>query len=121
MRSTGNRSTELIALAALRDWRLSGWRRHVPLPGRPDFAWYRLGVVLFVDGCFWHGCPRHYRAPKNNAAFWRHKIDTNRARDHRVTRQLRRLGWKVIRVWECQIQSQAFKTRLHQALGRTPD
>ena len=55
---------------------------------------------LFVDGCFWHGCPRHYNAPASHAAFWRRKLAGNRTRDRLVTRTLTREGWKVLRIWE---------------------
>jgi DNA mismatch endonuclease (patch repair protein) len=57
-------------------------------------------VAVFVDGCFWHGCPEHASWPKNNAAFWKQKIESNRKRDIETTEQLRALDWKVIRVWE---------------------
>ena len=67
---------------------------------RPDFVFPRLRVAVFVDGCFWHGCPRHATQPKTNAAFWRKKIATNKARDRKVNHLLRVNGWKVIRVWE---------------------
>jgi DNA mismatch endonuclease, patch repair protein len=54
---------------------------------------------VFVDGCFWHGCPQHASWPKNNADFWRDKIEANRARDADTNRRLEELGWTVIRVW----------------------
>jgi len=57
-------------------------------------------VAVFVDGCFWHGCPRHCRLPAGNRAFWKTKFAKNQARDRRVNRQLRRLGWRVLRIWE---------------------
>ena len=59
---------------------------------------------MFVDGCFWHGCPRHGTKPKTNAAFWRDKIATNKARDRRVNRALRGRGWTVARVWEHELR-----------------
>jgi DNA mismatch endonuclease (patch repair protein) len=55
---------------------------------------------VFVDGCFWHGCPKHATWPKNRAAFWAAKLTGNKARDRRVNRRLRALGWRVVRVWE---------------------
>ena len=55
---------------------------------------------MFVDGCFWHGCPQHATQPKNNRAFWQKKLAGNRRRDALVTRTLRRAGWRVLRVWE---------------------
>ena len=56
--------------------------------------------AVFVDGCFWHGCPKHGTQPKSNAAFWRKKIAGNKSRDRRVNDALRKLGWKVTRIWE---------------------
>jgi DNA mismatch endonuclease, patch repair protein len=67
---------------------------------RGDLVFTRLKVVVFVDGCFWHGCPLHATSPKNNAGWWREKLDANIARDHRNNLALNELGWTVIRVWE---------------------
>lgn len=63
-------------------------------------------VAVFVDGCFWHGCPIHASWPKNNAEFWREKIETNRKRDRDTDRQLTAKGWKVVRVWEHEVPEQ---------------
>jgi len=70
------------------------------LPGRPDIVLPRRGIVIFVHGCFWHGCPRHGTIPKNNREFWSEKIEANRARDRRKSARLRRLGRRVLTVWE---------------------
>lgn len=118
VRSTGNRSTEEALAALLRKHGLKGWRRHVPLPGRPDFAWPRQRVAIFVDGCFWHGCPRCYMAPRHNARFWREKVEANRRRDVRVARQLRRQGWSVLRVWECRVPLASTVSRIRRALNQ---
>ena len=67
---------------------------------KPDFVFRRGKTAVFVDGCFWHGCPEHGTQPKTNAAFWRGKISANRVRDRPVTRTLRAKGWKVVRIWE---------------------
>ncbi len=67
---------------------------------RPDFVFRKERVVIFVDGCFWHGCPIHGTRPKDNRAFWRKKITANQTRDRRVHRALRHSGWKVLRIWE---------------------
>ncbi len=75
------------------------------LPGRPDIVLRRYGVCVFVHGCFWHGhkgC-RLAATPKTNSAFWQAKIESNRARDVRNRAVLKRLGWKVIEVWECSL------------------
>jgi DNA mismatch endonuclease Vsr len=73
---------------------------------RPDFVFQEARVAVFVDGCFWHGCPRCYVRPRGNAAFWRKKLATNRARDRRVNRALRRLGWRVVRIWEHELRNE---------------
>ena len=70
------------------------------LPGRPDIILVRLRLAVFVDGCFWHGCPKHAVAPKANAAWWADKIAKNRQRDARKDRELRALGWEPLHVWE---------------------
>ena len=66
----------------------------------PDFVFSKQRVTVFVDGCFWHGCPKHATKPKNNRAFWQRKLSANKQRDALVTRTLRRAGWRVLRVWE---------------------
>jgi DNA mismatch endonuclease (patch repair protein) len=104
IRSSGNKSTEVKFAESLRSRKLCGWRRHLPLPGKPDFAFPKQKVAVFVDGCFWHGCPKCYVRPKTNRAFWDKKRADNMARDKRVTRQLRRQGWKVIRIWQHALQ-----------------
>jgi DNA mismatch endonuclease, patch repair protein len=67
---------------------------------RPDLVFTRRRVAVFVDGCFWHGCPAHGNAPRANAAYWQWKLDKNRARDIAVDEALRRDGWTVLRLWE---------------------
>jgi len=94
----------------LRRHKLAGWRRQIeirapatdrrPFKVRPDFVFRPARVALFVDGCFWHGCPRHGTLPVGNRAFWRRKLAVNLARDQRVDRTLRRLGWRVVHLWE---------------------
>jgi DNA mismatch endonuclease (patch repair protein) len=83
-----------------REHYIVGWRRHLPILGKPDFAFPTLKVAVFVDGCFWHACPTHFRMPLNNRAFWEKKLAVNRRRDRAVTLGLRRAGWRVIRIWE---------------------
>ncbi|MEY2878338.1 MAG: hypothetical protein RLZZ15_718 [Verrucomicrobiota bacterium] len=117
VRSRGNRSTELRLVALLRAGGITGWRRGVVLQWklgrgklsrgnrevfrvRPDFVFRARKLAVFVDGCFWHGCPAHGTRPKSNARFWREKIAGNRARDRHVTRALRERGWRVVRIWE---------------------
>jgi DNA mismatch endonuclease (patch repair protein) len=116
IRGKGNHSTEVAFARVLRSERVSGWRRHLELPGRPDFSWPSLRIAVFVDGCFWHGCPRCYEAPRRNSAFWKDKIFANRSRDRRVSAKLRREGWIVIRIWECRVQSLGSLRRVQSAL-----
>lgn len=84
-----------------------GHRSAMPLPSgsvRPDFVFRAARLAVFVDGCFWHACPRHSNLPVNNRAFWRKKLAVNRNRDRLVNRTLRRLGWRVVRLWEHELR-----------------
>jgi len=101
IRGRNNRSTELLLAGLLRRAGLNGWRRHLPLPGRPDFAFVARRLAVFCDGCYWHGHKSCYKQPSTNVLYWRNKIAVNRRRDRRVTRLLRDTGWRVLRIWEC--------------------
>ena len=130
IRSRGNKDTELALVKLLRAHKISGWRRqvrlrvtsgerrvtgkarrsvaspvtrHPPLTVRPDFVFQKSRTVIFVDGCFWHGCPRHATKPLNNRAFWRRKLSANKKRDRVVNGALRKAGWRVLRIWECDL------------------
>lgn len=100
IRGKGNASTEKRMIQLFREHSIKGWRRNWPLPGKPDFVFPKLRVALFVDGCFWHRCPKCYRKPATNAEFWEAKITRNVARDKEVNRELKKRGWRVARVWE---------------------
>ncbi|MDB6063854.1 MAG: mismatch repair protein Vsr [Pedosphaera sp.] len=104
IRGRGNKETELALIEIFRRYKITGWRRHRALFGRPDFTFPKEKLVVLVDGCFWHGCPKHSTLPKGNRAFWRKKFERNRARDRLVTRTLRRLGWRVVRIWEHELR-----------------
>jgi DNA mismatch endonuclease (patch repair protein) len=75
------------------------------LPGSPDIVFPGAKVAVFVDGCFWHGCPIHGTQPKTRPEFWAAKIARNRERDAEVDAKLSAMGWKVVRLWEHQIRS----------------
>jgi DNA mismatch endonuclease (patch repair protein) len=107
IRSRGNKATELRLIEIFREFHIIGWRRNQPLFGKPDFTFRRERVVVFVDGCFWHGCPKCYKRPNSNQEFWDTKIANNRKRDRRVSRELRREGWKVVRIWQHQLGKSA--------------
>lgn len=98
--SSGNKETELAMIKLFRRNKIIGWRRNYPLFGKPDFTFPKHKVVVFVDGCFWHGCRKHSNMPRNNRAFWKRKLGSNKRRDRRVNRVLRNYGWRVIRIWE---------------------
>ncbi len=148
IRCRGNKATELALAELLRAHKISGWRRHVrvavessklrverrkqrgrnsqpstrnyQLTVRPDFVFFKLRLAIFVDGCFWHGCPRHATQPQNNRAFWRKKLTGNKTRDALVTRALRRTGWRVLRVWEHELARKneaRLLRRIQRAMG----
>jgi DNA mismatch endonuclease (patch repair protein) len=100
IRGRGNKDTELALAKLLRRHGIKGWRRNQPVFGKPDFIFPKLKLAIFVDGCFWHGCPKHATKPKNNRAFWHRKLSANKKRDRLVTQTLRKLGWQVLRIWE---------------------
>jgi DNA mismatch endonuclease (patch repair protein) len=122
--SRGNKDTELALARLLRANKISGWRRHLEIHAvaavydrrkllgahraplqrifrvRPDFVFRQARLAIFVDGCFWHSCPKHKTKPKNNRAFWQRKLFANKARDRLVNQTLRQRGWRVLRIWE---------------------
>ena len=105
IRSRGNRATELRLIALFHRHGIKGWRRHPCAFGNPDFSFPREKIAIFVDGCFWHrhpGCKLAYM-PKTRAAFWSQKFESNIKRDTIVNRTLRKKGWRVFRVWECEL------------------
>jgi DNA mismatch endonuclease (patch repair protein) len=95
------------------------YRLHVKnLPGKPDIVLPKYNAVVIVDGCFWHGhknC-KFFRMPTSRISFWRKKIDANRARDVKNRRKLRRLGWNVIQVWECQLSARKYEKTFQRIL-----
>lgn len=97
------------------DLRLSG--------ARPDIVFTRQRIAIFVDGCFWHGCPTHYIPPSGNAPYWRAKIERNRARDARNTSALIEAGYRVLRFWECELAGnldQAVEQIRAEVIGSSP-
>lgn len=128
IRSHGNKDTEQRLAAVFRTHGITGWRRQVairfrvsgfksrvsgrkdpkletwnqkhPKSVRPDFIFRAERLAIFVDGCFWHGCPEHFRRPQTRQKFWDAKITRNQARDAAVTKALRKVGWRVLRLWE---------------------
>ena len=93
-------------------------RQIVPLcRSRADVVFMAARVAVFVDGCFWHGCPRHGTMPKQNTGWWQEKIAANQARDRRVNDVLAAAGWRVVRIWEHDSLPDALR-KITRALGR---
>jgi DNA mismatch endonuclease, patch repair protein len=98
VRTTGT-GPELILRRAL--WRCGlRYRLSSVLPGKPDLAFPRERVAVFIDGCYWHGCPEHFKVPGTNTRFWQEKVDRNRMRDREVEDMLAAEGWTTFRTWE---------------------
>ncbi|KKO17988.1 MAG: very short patch repair endonuclease [Candidatus Brocadia sp.] len=113
VRSQRNRSTELKIIEILKRGGLKGWRRNSPLHGKPDFIYPKQRIALFVDGCFWHGCPKCCRMPSAHRKYWVNKIERNKNRDKDVTKALKKKGWKVIRIWEHEISAAKIARKLN--------
>ncbi|MDD5141326.1 MAG: very short patch repair endonuclease [Verrucomicrobiales bacterium] len=144
IRSRGNQDTEVALAKLFRRHKITGWRRQVTLAVRssrreeahssirksvgassPRLLWVRVDFVfpksrtaVFVDGCFWHGCPKHGTHPKGNRAFWKNKFARNIARDLLVTRTLRSANWWVLRIWEHTLRRATMKPQNEARLLR---
>jgi len=90
--------------------------------GRPDLAFVSRRLAIFVDGCFWHGCPAHYVAPRSRKAFWSGKLHENVIRDRRQTSEAEAAGWRVLRIWEHEIEKDVGSAadRVIEALAGCP-
>ncbi len=110
--------------AILTDEGIFGWVKHPKgILGCPDFYFPDRQLLLFVDGCFWHACPRCGRIPKSRTRFWRQKIEGNRRRDETTRRRLRGMGYHVVRVWEHAVGERNWIKRLEKcqtSLERRP-
>ncbi|AFN74176.1 DNA mismatch endonuclease Vsr [Melioribacter roseus P3M-2] len=113
VKSKGNKSTEQKLIEIFKKNKLKGWRRNYPLYGKPDIVFPRLRVVVFADGCFWHGHNCRNTKPSDNAEYWKKKIERNKKRDRLVTKTLRSKGWKVVRLWECEINKNKFLRKIN--------
>ena len=113
VKSKGNNSTEIKLIEIFRLHHITGWRRNSNLIGHPDFIFPENRVVVFADGCFWHGHNCRNVNPSDNAQYWRNKIKRNKVRDKVITRELIQKGWKVIRIWECEIK----KGKIQKLIG----
>jgi len=96
---------------------IKGWRRNSKIFEKPDFIFPRGKVALFVDGCFWHGHDCRNTKPSDNADYWRKKIERNKRRDELVNEALTEKGWKVLRIWECQVKKNNIPNDLYLLIG----
>lgn len=117
-----NTGPERSLRRALGDAGIRGYRLDLKTaPGRPDIAFTRLKLAVFVHGCFWHRCPHcQLELPKSHRAFWKRKFELNAERDERKRRQLEAQGWEVLELWECEVSRDAAScaTRIKRALDR---
>jgi len=112
VKSSKNKSTELKLIQYFKSQKVTGWRRNYPIFGFPDFAFPKKRIVIYTDGCFWHGHDCRNTHPKENADFWNKKRARNQQRDLHVTEQLSAKGWTVIRLWECELKKGTFEEKL---------
>jgi len=105
VKSNRNKSTELKLIKIFKDNHITGWRRNFKLFGKPDIVFPKLRLVIFLDGCFWHGHNCRNTTPKQNSEYWTAKIKRNITRDEVVTETLTNKKWNVIRIWECNLKS----------------
>jgi DNA mismatch endonuclease, patch repair protein len=119
VKGRGNLATELRLIGLFRAHGFNGWRRNAALFGRPDFVFPKSRIAVFVDGCFWHGCPIHGSMPQSNRAFWRKKLADNKKRDLHVNRKLAESGWRTVRIWQHELKKpEKLILRLRRKLPR---
>jgi DNA mismatch endonuclease (patch repair protein) len=101
-----NRNTgpELMLRKILFSRGIRGYRIHANLPGKPDIVFTKFKMAIFIDGCFWHKCPKCFVTPSTRKNFWSEKIARNTERDKEVNSQLKNMGWKTIRFWEHEVR-----------------
>jgi DNA mismatch endonuclease Vsr len=112
VRSNKNKSTELKLIEIFKTNNIIGWRRNYPVKGHPDFAFVSAKIAIFVDGCFWHGHDCRNTQPKDNADYWSKKRNRNKKHDEDITRLFQKRGWRVIRIWECELKSSGIPNKL---------
>ena len=104
VRSKGNKSTELRLIKLFNEHQIIGWRRNYLVQGKPDFVFMKQRVAVFIDGCFWHGHDCRNTRPSDNAEYWQTKRERNMKRDLKVTELFEKRGWRVLRIWECELK-----------------
>lgn len=104
VKSKNNKSTELRLIEIFRQNGITGWRRNYPVKGRPDFVFSKQKIAVFVDGCFWHGHDCRNTRPANHQEYWQKKRERNVKHDQEVTAMFEARGWRVLRIWECELK-----------------
>lgn len=104
IRSSNNKSTEQRMMAVFRLNDITGWRRNYPVKGHPDFVFLKERLAIFVDGCFWHGHDCRNTRPAVNQEYWQLKREKNTVHDKEVTARFVKRGWRVLRIWECELK-----------------
>lgn len=102
----GDTKPEVVLRSFLSDKGIRGYRLHYKLIGKPDIVFSKRRIAIFIDGCFWHKCPKCFIKPETNKSFWNKKIRLNKKRDNIVTKELKDKDWKVIRIWEHEIRNE---------------
>lgn len=102
--SKKNKSTEIKLISLFKFYGITGWRRNYDVKGHPDFVFMREKIAIFVDGCFWHGHNCRNTTPKSNTDFWQKKKEQNIEHDKQITELFEKRGWKVVRIWECELK-----------------
>ena len=118
VKSNGNKSTEIRLIEHFKLLGIKGWRRNYKMLGNPDFVFPKLKIVIFADGCFWHGHDCRNTRPEQNKDYWSKKRERNIARDIIVTRNLLNRKWTVIRIWECEIKNGEAQEKINILIHR---
>ncbi len=108
IRSSGTRP-EVLVMRELRKRKIYFAKHVKTLPGKPDIVFRRKKVAVFIDSDFWHGHPTNFIMPKTNEEYWSNKINSNKKRDRKVTLELQKQGWQVLRIWESDIKADIHK------------
>ena len=122
VKSRNTKTTELKMMQIFKEFHVTGWRRTYPLIGKPDFVFPKKRIVVFVDGCFWHGHDCRNVTPSANADFWNAKRAYNKHHDEIVTETLIQKKWRVIRIWECELKKknrEELLLKLHELTSET--
>lgn len=112
VRSKNNKSTELKLIQIFKENNIHGWRRNYKVKGHPDFVFLDKRIAIFVDGCFWHGHNCRNTKPKDNQKYWDKKRERNMRHDKEITEYFENRGWKVIRIWECELKKERYLDKI---------